>query len=101
MTSLGDLRNAELDNPVRRQGLHRLFIEENVPAGGGRHTGNGVEYRGFSGTIGSDQGNDFALFEVQGDIFEGMNLAVAGVNIFQAQHYSSPPRYAAITSGFS
>ena len=56
----------------------------------------------LAGAVGTDQGDDLALIDMEGHILDGVDRAVVNIDIFDRKHLAhrqSPPRYAAMTFG--
>jgi len=54
----------------------RMTAYQRVTAGGGVEGGKDRNGRGFPRSVGSQQAEDFALFDVKGDAFDGSEIAV-------------------------
>ena len=73
-------------------------------AGGFHDRGNALEQGGFTGSVCTEDGYDLALLNLKRDASERLDSAVSRgevINFQNSGHYSSPPRYARITSGFA
>ncbi len=53
-------------------------IKHNPTAGGARVAAQGTEQRGFARAVSPNQGDDFALIDMQADVVQRLDLAVVG-----------------------
>ncbi|SAC61906.1 Uncharacterised protein [Enterobacter hormaechei] len=58
-------------------------VKHNPPAGGARVAAQGAEQRGFTRAVGANQGDDFALIDVQADVMQRLDLAVVSVDLVE------------------
>ena len=63
-----------------------LLVEAHPAVGGGVHTGDDIERRGLSCTVGSDKGHDLALVYLHGQVIHGHHAAELHGDIFHFQH---------------
>ena len=54
-------------------------------------TADGTQSGGFSGTVDADEGHDLAVGHLQGNAPQGLNAAVADMEIFNLKHLLPPP----------
>jgi hypothetical protein len=81
LSPLGDLRNAEFHDTVGRQGLNRGSQKKNLAALGWDNARYGIQECCLAGAISADQRDDLPFLKMQGDIFQGMNPTVVGVDV--------------------
>ena len=66
-----------------------LAAQVDVPLPDGDNAGQRVEHRGFSRTVGADQGYYAALFHSQGHSLEGLDRAIVHCHIFKSNNLFS------------
>ena len=73
-----------------------------VYTGSRSQTGDGLQSGGLTGTVGTDDGDDFTLFDLQVDTADNADVTIMVMQVlnFKQCHSYSPPRYASITAGF-
>ena len=101
--TLGRLRQPAGDDLVRGESLDIRALEDNLTGGGFEDAGDGAEGRCFSGAVRTNERDDLALGDIQGDPVEGPDGAIRDRKIADLQnaltHSASLPRYAAMTAG--
>ncbi len=63
-----------------------LAFKQNAPLAGLRRTAAGHKQRGFAGTVGTDQGDDFTFIDFHINALEGFDIAIEGMNTFDFKH---------------
>ena len=66
-----------------------LAKEEDLAGVGGVDAGNVVEDGGLAGAVGADQTVDLAVFDLDGEIIDGVNAAEVLLHILHFQHGDS------------
>ena len=71
-----------------------LSVKDDAAGLRGQQTGDGVQHRGFACAVGTDQGYDFPLIDLERDALDGVNGAVVDVDVLYLQngaHSLLPP----------
>ena len=58
-------------------------VKHNPPAGGARIAAQGAEQRGFPRAVGTNQGDDLALIDVQADVVQRLDLTVVRIDLVE------------------
>ncbi len=74
------------------QAAQILTFEQHPPLSGPGFAADGHHQGGLAGAVGADQGDDLPLLYFDGDIFQRLDLAIAGTNIIHMQHAQASPR---------
>ena len=91
--TLGDVAEAAGDDCVRGEGGD-IFAEEGDGAAlGAEEAGDGAERGGFPGTVATDEGDDGALLDREGNTAEGADGAVGNGEFGNCEH-GEPPIFA-------
>ncbi|SSM31858.1 Uncharacterised protein [Klebsiella pneumoniae] len=90
-------RHTRKDAPPFRNDRHRLAhdlrglpvgniltVKDNAPAGGARVAAQRAEQGGFPRAVGADKRDDLALFDMQADVVQRLNLAVVGADVVKS-----------------
>ena len=77
-------------NLVSGQPEDPLALEKDLPAPGRQKTGDRVEQGGLAGPVSPEEGHDLPVFHGERNPFQGCNLPVKGVDVFNLQHARSP-----------
>jgi len=85
MAALGGLGDPEPNHLVRRHGVDLAIAEHHPTFAGALNAADGAQRRGFAGPIRPDQGHHLALLDVEAHSFQGVDVAVKGVDLFQLQ----------------
>ena len=90
MAAFRHVGHAQGDDLVRMR-LKQVMTVIGDAAGLGRHqTGDGVQGGRFTGTVGSDQGDDLTVVHLQTDAFDRVDGAVRDTQILDFQHQRAP-----------
>jgi hypothetical protein len=71
------------DDLVRFKSAQVLTRQPNVSVARAEQSTDGVERCALARAIGADQSNNFALFDRKRDAFEGVNVAIVSVDVFE------------------
>ena len=85
LPALGDVRHAEADDLVWPLGGDVDAIERDRAAALLDQAGDRAEERRLAGAVGTDERDDFALGDLQGDVLEGADDAVADFDVGDGQ----------------
>ena len=77
---------------MRLERAEIFAFEQDVALAGFLQATDGTQGGGFTGAVGTDQGDDFAFFHRQRDAFESMDVAVIGVDVVNFKHWHKIPR---------
>ncbi len=91
-TAFRNLNDSHLDDLVTRQSMHRLALEKNLTRTWGDNPAKGHQRRGFTGTVGADQGNYLAFMDVKRDTFQRLDITVIRIDIIDFKHRRLPRR---------
>ena len=90
-TAFRGLRDAPMNNVVRRQIGNILFVEVNASTGRPGIAADGHQQGGLAGPVGADEGDDLALPDLDVDTLQGLDLTIKRMNALDVQHHESPP----------
>ena len=100
--AFGGLDHAQFRDLIRIQAHQVFFSRQGDGAGFGLHqAGDGLEQGGFSRAVGTEDGDDAALFDRQVYITERLDRAVADRQVFDVKHgghHSTSPTIASLSS---
>jgi len=70
-----------------------LTVEKDAAGLGDQHSGDGLEHGALAGAVGADAGEDVALFDLDVDVVESLEVFVedAGVLDLEQAHAGVPP----------
>ncbi len=85
--AFGYVGESEADDGVGLEAVDALAGEGDLAGSWADDAGDGAEGGGFAGTVGADEGDDFAFFDVEGDAFDGEDGAVAGVEVADVKEW--------------
>ena len=86
---LGHLRDAELDDVVRRQLVDGGAVPDNFARARMEYAADGHERRGLACAVGADEGDYLPVVDADGDVLQGLDLAVVGVDLPELKHCRS------------
>ena len=87
--ALRHMGKAQADDGVGGDLLEVLSVQRHGAGGRRQQAGDGVERRGLSRAVGSDEGHQLPVAHREGDALQGMDCAVMDVQVFDFQHRSS------------
>ena len=85
LAPLRRMADAEAHDLVGGQAGDAAAGEADLAAGGVEHAGDGSEYGGLAGTVGAEHGDDAAWLHLQRDAADGLDGAVEGLDIGDAE----------------
>jgi hypothetical protein len=71
---------------VGRKLVNALPLQQNLALSGVEQPGNGPNRSAFAGPVGTNQGDNLPLLHRQRNAFQGVNMTVVGVYVFQVEH---------------
>ena len=83
--------NALGHDAIRREGGDVLRLEVDAARGGLYQSGNGPQGGGLARAVGTDEGDDFPLRHLKGDVLDGFDAAVIDPQAVNLQHRLPPP----------
>ena len=86
----GDVRNALLDDAVRRQATGRVAVERHRPAAHRHQPGNDAHEGGLAGAVRPDHTDNFTLRHFERDPEQGLEGCVAGGHVGEGEHAIRP-----------
>ena len=75
---------------MRRQFVDGRAVPENFSLARPVDAADGHQGRGFARAVGADQGDDLAVVHAQGNVAQGLNVAVIGVHVAELKHRFLP-----------
>ena len=88
---LGAHGDAGRDDLVDGLAQQLLAVPEDGPGAGLHQAGDGAQGGGLAGAVGADQRDDLAVGHLQRDAPEGLDAAVADMEVFDFKHLPPPP----------
>ena len=85
MAPLRHLCKAALHDLVGAHALDALALVQHIAGAGLQQTGNGFQGGGFARAVGTDQGDDLARIDGEGDILYGVDVAIVDVDAVYLQ----------------
>ena len=89
--AFGHLSQAHLHDFVGRSVGDVFAVQADDARAGEQQAGDGAQNGGFTGAVCADQGHDFPVVYLEGDVLNGVNFAVVDVCIVNLQHVSYAP----------
>src|SRR5262249_36477108 len=86
MPSLGPLRHAKPDDPVRREAADRRAFEADGAGAWAQEPGYGAQRRRLAGAVAADQSDDLALEDVKRHVAHRGCLAVSDLEVLDFKH---------------
>ena len=86
MAAFRHMGQALLHDLVRADALDALALVQHITRFGVQQAGDGLQGGGFSCTVGTDQGDDLALVDLERDVLHGVDVAVIHIDIVYFQH---------------
>jgi hypothetical protein len=90
LPAFGNERDASGDNLVWVEGLDLPIKEEDSSFPRTKESGDGIQEGGFSGPVRSDEDDDLAGVDVEGDIAEDLKVSIRGSKILDLKHGGCP-----------
>ena len=81
--ALRHLAQAGFRKGFGRRPVDRFAVVPDLPLVDGNHAAGGHQGGGFAGTVGPDDGHDLPGIDLQGNSLEGLDGAVARIDVFQ------------------
>ena len=85
MAAFRHMGKACFHNLVGAHALDAAALVQDVAGLGLQQAGNGLQGGGFASTVGTDQGDDLALIHLEGDVLDGVDVAVIDVDVINFQ----------------
>ena len=85
MTAFRHMGKACFHDLVGAHALDAAALVQDVAGLGLQQAGNGLQGGGFASTVGTDQGDDLALIHLEGDVLDGVDVAVIDVDVINFQ----------------
>ena len=76
---------ARFHDLVGAHALDAAALIQDIAGLGLQQAGNGLQGGGFASTVGTDQGDDLALIHLEGDVLDGVDVAVIDVDVINFQ----------------
>src|SRR5665647_3555499 len=94
LAAFGDLADAEIADLVARPAGNIQAAEIYAPARRPVHAGDGADQRGLAGAVGTDNGDNRALLDLEANAVERLGVAVKHVEVLDFKHHAiaSTPR---------
>ena len=85
MAAFRHMGKARFHDLVGAHALDAAALVQDVAGLGLQQAGNGLQGGGFTSTVGTDQGDDLALIHLEGDVLDGVDVAVIDVDVINFQ----------------
>ena len=85
MASFGNMGKARFHDFMGAHALDALALVDHIAGLGFQQAGDGLQGGGLTGTIGTDQGDDLALIDLEGNALDGVDVAVVNVDVIDLQ----------------
>ena len=85
MASFGNMGKARFHDFMGAHALDALALVDHIAGLGFQQAGDGLQGSGLTGTIGTDQGDDLALIDLEGNALDGVDVAVVNVDVIDLQ----------------
>ena len=85
MAAFRHVGKARFHDLVGAHALDAAALVQDIAGLGLQQAGNGLQGGGLAGTVGTDQGDDLALIHLEGDVLDGVDVAVVNVDVIDLQ----------------